>query len=55
MLTSGPATVKRVYDIDLVRPRITSEIRYDPHFIEIARVIWQDLREEVMNAHRQGA
>jgi NitT/TauT family transport system ATP-binding protein len=47
VLTAGPATVKAVYDIGLPRPRITSEIRYQPEFIEISRRIWEDLREEV--------
>lgn len=47
VLTAGPATVKNVYPIDLPRPRIMADIRYDPHFVEIARVIWDDLREEV--------
>ena len=32
---------------DLPRPRVTSEVRYDPRFIEISRDIWHDLREEV--------
>lgn len=47
MLTARPATLKRVYQIDLPRPRVTSEVRYDPHFIEISKDIWHDLREEV--------
>jgi NitT/TauT family transport system ATP-binding protein len=47
VLTAGPATVKAVYDIDLPRPRVISEIRYDSRFIEISRQIWDDLREEV--------
>jgi len=47
VLTAGPATVKAVYDIDLPRPRITSEIRFDAHFIEISKRIWNDLRDEV--------
>jgi NitT/TauT family transport system ATP-binding protein len=47
VLTARPATLKNVYSIDLPRPRITSEIRYDPRFIEISRDIWHDLREEV--------
>ena len=48
VLTAGPATVKAVYPIDLPRPRVTSEIRYEPHFIELSRLIWNDLRDEVM-------
>ena len=47
VLTAGPATVKSVYDVTLPRPRVMSEIRYDTDFIEICRVIWNDLREEV--------
>jgi len=50
VLTARPATLKKVYEIDLPRPRITSEIRYDPRFIEISRDIWRDLREEVQIA-----
>ncbi|KVH70572.1 MULTISPECIES: ABC transporter ATP-binding protein [Burkholderia] len=47
VLTARPATLKRVYEIDLPRPRVTSEIRYDTRFIEISKDIWHDLREEV--------
>ncbi|MBD5656762.1 MAG: ABC transporter ATP-binding protein [Candidatus Eremiobacteraeota bacterium] len=47
VLTAGPATVKAVYDIDLPRPRVTSDIRFDPKFVDISRRIWEDLRDEV--------
>ncbi len=47
VLTAGPATVKSVYTIDIPRPRIVSEIRYEKHFIDISRTIWDDLRDEV--------
>jgi|ERR1035441_3373870 NitT/TauT family transport system ATP-binding protein len=47
VLTASPATVKTVHRIDLPRPRVMSEIRYEPTFVEIARRVWQDLREEV--------
>jgi NitT/TauT family transport system ATP-binding protein len=47
VLTASPATVKKVHYIDLPRPRVMSEIRYETRFIEIARRIWDDLREEV--------
>jgi NitT/TauT family transport system ATP-binding protein len=48
VLTAGPATVKSVYAIDLPRPRVVSEIRYQQHFIDLSRTIWEDLREEVL-------
>jgi NitT/TauT family transport system ATP-binding protein len=51
LLTAGPGTVKSTYDIDLPRPRVMADIRYDTKFIEIARVIWNDLREEVQIGH----
>jgi len=47
VLTAGPATVKSVYPIDIPRPRVASEIRYEQAFIDISRTIWNDLREEV--------
>ncbi|TAN17707.1 MAG: ABC transporter ATP-binding protein [Rhizobiaceae bacterium] len=47
VLTAGPGTVKSVYQIDLPRPRVMADIRYDPQFVEIARIVWNDLREEV--------
>ena len=48
VLTSGPATVKSMYRIDIPRPRVAAEIRYEKHFIEISQTIWNDLRDEVM-------
>lgn len=50
VLTAGPATVKSVYTIDIPRPRVASEIRYEPHFIELSRMIWNDLRDEVQRS-----
>ena len=47
VLTASPATVKSVHRIDLPRPRVMSEIRYEPAFVAIAHRIWNDLREEV--------
>ena len=56
VLTSGPATVKSVYPIDIPRPRVVSEIRYEQHFIDLSRTIWDDLRDEVQRgAARQEA
>src|SRR5260370_11751793 len=47
VLTAGPATVKSVYTIDLPRPRVVADIRYDPSFIAYSRTIWADLKEDV--------
>jgi len=48
VLSARPATLKRVYRVDLPRPRVTAEVRYEPQFIELSRKIWADLREEVV-------
>lgn len=56
VLTSRPARVKSVYTIDLPRPRDVASLRYDAHFIEIARRLAEDLRDEVLRARAaQGA
>ncbi|WP_395826287.1 ABC transporter ATP-binding protein [Collimonas sp.] len=47
VLTAHPATLKSIYEIDLPRPRVMSEVRYEQRFIDISRKIWADLREEV--------
>jgi NitT/TauT family transport system ATP-binding protein len=55
VLTAGPATVKSIYDVDLPRPRPVADIRYDPHFIELSRRIWEDLRSEVQESYARMA
>jgi NitT/TauT family transport system ATP-binding protein len=56
VLTAGPATVRSVYPVTLPRPRVVSEIRYDPAFINLSHTIWNDLRQEVMtSAEREAA
>ena len=47
VLSARPATLKNVYNVDLPRPRVMSEVRYEKPFIELSRQIWSDLREEV--------
>jgi len=55
VLTAGPGTVKAVYNIDIPRPRQISELRYTPHFIELSKTIWGDLREEVEISHNRAS
>ncbi len=53
VLTAGPATVKGIYPIDLPRPRNVAEIRFDPRFVELYQMIWEDLRSEVMISYER--
>jgi NitT/TauT family transport system ATP-binding protein len=47
VLSARPATLKRVIEVDLPRPRVMSQVRYEPQFVELSRRIWDDLRQEV--------
>ncbi|MDH6133317.1 NitT/TauT family transport system ATP-binding protein [Kitasatospora sp. MAA4] len=52
VMTSGPGSVKAVYDIDLPRPRgSVQDIRFQPRFLELHHQIWTSLREEVERAY----
>jgi NitT/TauT family transport system ATP-binding protein len=54
VLTAGPAgTVKAVFQIDLPRPRLVQEIRFEAHFVDLYHQIWEALRSEVDIAYSQ--
>ncbi|MGN6161169.1 MAG: ABC transporter ATP-binding protein [Marmoricola sp.] len=56
VMTSGPGSVKAVYDIDLPRPRgAVQDLRYDQRFIDIQQHIWGSLRDEVERAYAKTA
>ena len=56
VMTSGPGTIKAVYDIDLPRPRgAVQEIRYEPRFLELQHQIWSSLKAEVEQAYARTA
>ena len=52
VMTARPARIKKIYDIDLPRPRGAAEARYHKGFDEYYRSIWEDLRPEI-DAQRQ--
>ncbi len=52
VMSAGPASrLIGEFAIDLPRPRDVSEIRLTPRFVEIHRLIWQALRDEVQRAY----
>jgi NitT/TauT family transport system ATP-binding protein len=54
VMTHGPGgTVKAVFPIDLPRPRVVQEIRFQQRFIDLYQQIWEALREEVDIAYSQ--
>ncbi|HEX4986140.1 MAG TPA: ABC transporter ATP-binding protein [Burkholderiales bacterium] len=52
VMSAGPASrLIGDYEIDLPRPRDVAEIRLTPRFLELHRLIWEALRDEVRKAH----
>jgi sulfonate transport system ATP-binding protein len=52
LLSAGPRSrVVGTYAIDLPRPRDLMEVRTEPHFVDLYRAIWAELREEVIRSH----
>jgi NitT/TauT family transport system ATP-binding protein len=48
VMTAGPGgTVKETFAIDLPRPRVVQEIRFDKRFVDLYQQIWEALRSEV--------
>ncbi|MDP9118179.1 MAG: ABC transporter ATP-binding protein [Actinomycetota bacterium] len=54
VLTAGPGgTVKATYPVQLPRPRVVQEIRFQPEFVALYQQIWEALRTEVDIAYAQ--
>jgi NitT/TauT family transport system ATP-binding protein len=54
VLTAGPGgTVKATFPIELPRPRVVQEIRFEPRFTQQYHEIWDALRAEVDIAYSQ--
>ena len=54
LMSAGPASHPiGEFGIDLPRPRDVAEIRMTPRFLDIHRMIWNALRDEVQKAHTQ--
>lgn len=48
LMTSRPSTIKSEYYVPLARPRSALETRFEPEFVELQKLIWNDLRAEVL-------
>lgn len=47
LVSARPARIKREYAIGLPRPRKVMDIKFDERFVELERMIWSDLRQEI--------
>ena len=54
VMTAGPGgSVKASFDINLPRPRVVQEIRFEQRFVDLYQRIWEALRSEVDIAYSQ--
>ncbi|MDQ1730493.1 MAG: sulfonate transport system ATP-binding protein [Pseudonocardiales bacterium] len=51
VLTAGPGRIKKIFRIDLPRPRNAQEIRFTDEFVALYSEIWETLRSEVETAY----
>ncbi len=51
VFTGAPGTIKRIYDINLPRPRDVFHIHETPSFDEIYDALWQDIKEEIQGSY----
>ena len=51
VITAGPGMIKAEFEIDLPRPRVVQEIRFEPRFVQLYEQIWEALRAEVAEAY----
>lgn len=50
VMSHRPGHLKAIFDVKLPRPRNALELRNNPEFIEVRRLVWDSLREEVLRA-----
>jgi len=54
VLSTGPGSrIVGEYDVDLPRPRNLIDIKTEPHFTELYRSIWSDLKQEVLKSYER--
>ena len=56
VLSAGPASrVVARHRVNLPRPRNLIDLKTEPHFAELYRLIWSDLREEVLRSYERAS
>jgi len=48
VMTARPGRIKSDTAVDLPRPRVIDELRFDDQFRELEHQIWQELRDEII-------
>lgn len=53
LLSYRPAVIKAEYMVNLPRPRMIEELKYNSDFLALERQIWSDIKDEVTMAQQQ--
>jgi NitT/TauT family transport system ATP-binding protein len=51
VFTHAPGTIKKIYDVNLPRPRDVFHIHETPGFDQIYDALWKDIKEEIQGMH----
>lgn len=47
LLSKRPSIIKNEYIVDIERPRVIEECKYNPAFLELEKQIWNDIKDEL--------
>lgn len=50
LLSRRPSVIKNEYIVDLERPRVIEECKYNPKFLQLEKQIWNDIKDELCDA-----
>lgn len=53
LMGARPGRVAKEYPIDLPRPRRVMDVKFLPHFVELEKVLWQDLKHQLERAEAE--
>lgn len=51
VFSRSPGTIKKIYDVDLPKPRDVFHIHETPGFADIYDALWADIKEEILQAN----
>lgn len=49
LLSHRPSVVKKEYIVDIPRPRVIEECKYNTEFLKLEKEIWGDIKDELEN------
>mgnify|MGYP002610178823 FL=1 len=53
LLSHRPSVVKKEYIVDIPRPRVIEECKYNTEFLKLEKEIWGDIKDELENGDEE--